>query len=100
MFSKLRKKWKVGGWQLVVILTCFALAGSATGFVGKKLMGLLSIGHPVAWWIIYIIVVSVLWPIFVIVVGLLLGQYRFFRNYLGNMAARMRGKSKEKNAHE
>jgi formyltetrahydrofolate-dependent phosphoribosylglycinamide formyltransferase len=96
MFEKLRKKWKVGAWQLLVILTCFAVAGSLTGFAGRKLMNGLPIEQPVLWWIIYIIVVSFLWPIFVIVVALVFGQYRFFKNYLGNMAARMRGTSKAK----
>ena len=95
MFNRLQKKWKVGGWQLLVILVCFALAGSATGYAGKRLMSFLSIEQPVAWWVIYIIVVSILWPLFVIAVALMFGQYSFFKNYLGNMATRMRGKSKK-----
>ena len=81
MFEKLRKKWKVGGLQLVLILCTFAIGGSLTGFVGKKIMNLLSINSDWLWAVIYIILVTVIWPAMVLLISIPFGQFRFFSNY-------------------
>jgi len=38
MFEKLQQKWKVGPFQIVLIMACFALGGSLTGYSAKRIM--------------------------------------------------------------
>ncbi len=89
MFERLQKKWKVGGWQLVLILFTFAIGGSATGFVGKKIMNALAIQQDWLWAIIYIILVTILWPMMVLLVSIPFGQFRFFTGYIKKLGAKM-----------
>ena len=90
MFERLQKKWNVGPFQLLIILVVFALGGSATGYVGKQIMNGLNIEKGVSWVIIYLIVITILWPISVLVVSIPFGQFPFFSVYLKRMAIRMK----------
>jgi len=81
MFEKLRKKWKVNVFQLVLILCTFAIGGSLTGYVGKKIMNLLAVDADWLWAIIYIVLVTIIWPMMVLVISIPFGQFRFFSNY-------------------
>jgi hypothetical protein len=89
MFGRLQKKWKVNGLQLTLILCTFAIGGSLTGYVGKRLMNLFEIDQRWLWVLIYIIVVTVLWPMAVLLVSVFFGQFRFFTGYLKKMGRRM-----------
>ena len=89
MLNRLQQKWKVNGWRLVLIITTFALGGSLTGYTGRKLMGLLSINQPVIWTIIYIVIITLLWPLAVLLVSIALGQFAFFKNYLLKIGKRI-----------
>jgi hypothetical protein len=82
MFEKLQKKWKVNGLQLVLILCTFAIGGSLTGLVAKKIMNQLPIGQDWLWAIVYILLVTIIWPLAVVVVSIPFGQYRFFTRYI------------------
>jgi len=89
MLERLQKKWKVTGLQLILIICTFAIGGSLTGYVGKKLMNLLHIEQKWLWVIIYIVVITILWPIAVILVSVFFGQFRFFTGYLKKIGRRM-----------
>ena len=89
MFERLQKKWKVGGLQLVFIIATFAIGGSATGFVGKKIMNMLDINQDWLWAIIYILLITIIWPVAVIVVSIPFGQFRFFTNYTKKLGQRL-----------
>jgi formyltetrahydrofolate-dependent phosphoribosylglycinamide formyltransferase len=90
MFDRLQKKWKVNGLQLVLILCTFAIGGSLTGYAGRKLMNLLPIDQNWLWIIVYILLVTILWPLSVLLVSIPFGQYRFFTKYLKKIGRRMR----------
>ncbi len=94
MFDKLKNKWKVSGWQLLLIICTFAIGGSLCGYAGRKILGLLELEKGVVWFIVYILLITILWPVAVIVVSIPLGQYPFFKNYLRRIAARISGKNK------
>ena len=81
MFEKLRQKWKVNVLQLVLILCTFAIGGSLTGWAAKKIMNLMSIGDDWLWAIIYILLITIIWPPMVLIVSVPFGQFRFFYNY-------------------
>lgn len=89
MFQRLQQKWKVSALQVVLILFTFAIGGSLTGVVGKKLMNLLTIEQRWLWLLVYILIVTLLWPIAVLLVSVLFGQYRFFTGYLQKMGRRI-----------
>lgn len=89
MFERLQKKWKVGGLQLVLILLTFAIGGSATGFVGKKIMNALSIGQDWLWAVLYILLITIIWPMAVIIVSIPFGQFRFFIRYIRKIGEKM-----------
>jgi len=95
MFEGLQKKWKVNGLQLTLILCTFAIGGSATGFVGKKIMNVLAIGQDWLWAVIYIVLVTLLWPLMVILISIPFGQFRFFIVYIRKLGLKM-GVIKEK----
>ncbi|HEX7902934.1 MAG TPA: phosphoribosylglycinamide formyltransferase [Chitinophagaceae bacterium] len=89
MFERLQKKWKVNGLQLTLILCTFAIGGSLTGYAGRKLMGFLPVDKGWLWVVIYIIVVTILWPVAVVLVSIAFGQFNFFTGYLKKMGKRM-----------
>lgn len=89
MFEKLRKKWKVTGWQLMLIIFTFAIGGSITGYAAKKLMNLLSVQQDWLWAILYILLVTILWPLAVILVSIPFGQFSFFSRYIRKIGTKM-----------
>ena len=90
MFEGLQKKWKVNGLQLLLILSTFAIGGSLTGYVSRRLMYMFGIEKDWLWILVYIIIVTLLWPLAVILISIPFGQYRFFVNYLKKIGRRMR----------
>jgi formyltetrahydrofolate-dependent phosphoribosylglycinamide formyltransferase len=77
-----------------LILITFAVGGSATGYVGKLLMGVFQIETVWIYIIIYILVVTIVWPLMVILVSIPFGQFNFFKGYLKRMSKRIFGAKK------
>jgi formyltetrahydrofolate-dependent phosphoribosylglycinamide formyltransferase len=89
MFKGLRNKWKVNGIRLTLILFTFAIGGSLTGYAGRKLMTIFDIDQKWLWVIVYLLVIVILWPIAVLIVSILTGQFRFFLRYIRRIGMRM-----------
>ncbi len=89
MLDKLQKKWKVNGVQLALILCTFAIGGSLTGYIGRKLMPFFGIESKILWLVVYILLITIIWPMAVVVVSVFFGQYKFFSAYLKKMGLRM-----------
>ena len=89
MFDRLKTKWKVGGLQLTLILCTFAIGGSLTGYAARKLMPVFAIDQRWLWIIVYIILVTLLWPLAVLIVSFPFGQLKFFINYLKKIGRRV-----------
>jgi hypothetical protein len=89
MFERLQKKWKVGGLQLAFIISTFTIGGSLTGFAGKKIMNVLNIQLDWLWAVIYILLVTIIWPVMVVIVSIPFGQYRFFTGYIRKIGEKM-----------
>lgn len=91
--QRMRRKWNVKNeWQVIVILVIFALGGSLCGFLGKKFLGLLDIENGLSKTILYLLIVTVLWPFCVLVISIPFGQFSFFRSYIARMGRRITGK--------
>ncbi len=82
MFKRLQQKWRVGPLQIILIIICFALGGGVTGFAAKKIMNLFSIRQDWLWAVIYIFLITIIWPLAVLVVSILFGQFKFFSGYV------------------
>jgi formyltetrahydrofolate-dependent phosphoribosylglycinamide formyltransferase len=93
MFKALQQKWKVTGWQLLLILCTFALGGSLCGYLGRKILSLFIIDSAFFWLILYILLITLLWPVCVLLLSIPLGQYRFFKNYIIKIGKRLSGRS-------
>lgn len=89
MFEKLRQRWGLSTVRVVLVLMTFALGGSLCGYAARKLMLLMEAPKGAAWWVIYLIMVTVLWPIAIMFISVPFGQYTFFKAYLTRMARRM-----------
>ena len=94
MLDWLQKKWKVNGWRLTLVLLTFAIGGSLTGYAGKKLMTLTGIENAIAYIIIYVIVVTIIWPFMVLAVSIPFGQFIFFRNYIFRLGTKLFSRKK------
>lgn len=89
MFKRLEQKWGVSAINLVLILITFALGGSLCGYLAKKLLNLFAIQNDFYWVLVYIIAVTLLWPVCVIFLSLFTGQFAFFKKYLSRIWSRM-----------
>ncbi|MEO7763493.1 MAG: formyltransferase family protein [Ferruginibacter sp.] len=96
MLKKLQAHWKVNGINLVLIITTFALGGSLCGYAGRKILLLTNLEKGAAWIVLYILLITLLWPVCVILISLPLGQFAFFKRYLGKVWKKMSGKRADK----
>jgi folate-dependent phosphoribosylglycinamide formyltransferase PurN len=88
MFEKLKQHWKVNGVNLILIMTTFALGGSLCGYAGRKLLALTNLDKGFLWVLLYILLVTLLWPVAVLLVSIPLGQFSFFKRYIGKVFRR------------
>jgi len=89
MFEKLKQRWGVNGLHLLLIIITFALGGSLCAYAGRKIMILLNIDRSTVWGIIiYIVLITLIWPLCVLLVSIPLGQFRFFKKYIRKIFTR------------
>ncbi|MEO6252027.1 MAG: phosphoribosylglycinamide formyltransferase [Ferruginibacter sp.] len=96
MLKKLQAHWKVNGINLVLIITTFALGGSLCGYAGRKILLLTNLEKGAAWIVLYILLVTLLWPVCVILISIPLGQFAFFKRYLIKVWKKISGKKADK----
>lgn len=92
MFEKLKARWKVNGINLLLIITTFALGGSLCGWAGRKLLLLTGLEKGIAWIVLYILLVTLLWPLCVLIISIPLGQFAFFRKYILKIGRKISGR--------
>ncbi len=91
MFQKLQDKWKVSGTDFLLIFLTFAIGGSLCGIAGKKIMSFTGIDKGLVWLIVYIIILTIIWPLCVLLISIPFGQFRFFKKYIRKIFARATG---------
>lgn len=89
--QNLQEKWKVRGSQFWLIMLTFALGGSLSGRLCSFLLNLVFLDKNWAFWLVYPLFLTILWPFSVIFVSLFTGQFRFFRGYLARVGAKVFG---------
>jgi formyltetrahydrofolate-dependent phosphoribosylglycinamide formyltransferase len=99
MFKKLKQRWQVNGLNLVLIITTFALGGSLCGYAGRRLLAFTSLEKGALWILLYIFLLTLLWPLAVLIVSIPLGQFRFFKKYISKIFNRFGGKPQSPVTH-
>ena len=89
--QKLREKWGLAPVQFWLVILTFALGGSLSGRLCSFLLKMAFSEKNWAYWLVYPIVLTILWPFSVLFVSLLTGQFRFFKGYLSRMGAKLMG---------
>lgn len=93
MFEKLKQRWKVNGLNLVLIITTFAVGGSLCGYAGRKILMFTGLEKGALWIILYVLLITLLWPLCVLLISIPLGQFTFFRKYIVKIWGKMSGRN-------
>jgi len=89
--KRLQEKWKLGTGQFWLVILTFALGGSLSGRLCSFLLKLVFLEKNWAFWLVYPLFLTILWPFSVIFVSFFTGQFRFFRGYLTRVGSRLLG---------
>ncbi len=90
-FKRLQEKWKLGTGQFWLVILTFALGGSLSGRLCSYLLKLVFLEKNWAFWLIYPLFLTILWPFSVIFVSFFTGQFTFFKGYLSRVGSRLLG---------
>jgi len=91
MLEKLKARWKVNGVNLVLIIATFALGGSLCGWAGRRLLLLTGLEKGITWIVLYILLITLLWPLCVLLISIPLGQFAFFKRYIQRIGRKFGG---------
>ena len=86
MIKYLKDKWNLkSNFQLVIILIVFAITGSGSLYISKPLMEFLSISSEnmdiYLYWILRVIIVTVVYQFVLLLVAFVFGQFNWFWNF-------------------
>ena len=99
MFEKLKRRWNIkSNFQVIIILTVFAITGSTTVYLKKIIFELIEITpdtHLLIKIPIYILVVLLVYNLLLLVIGAVFGQFRFFWEFEKRFFSRFLFKSKQ-----
>ncbi len=90
-FKRLQEEWKLGTGQFWLVILTFALGGSLSGKLCTYLLKLVFLERNWAYWLVYPLFLTILWPFSVIFVSFFTGQFRFFKGYLARVGSRLLG---------
>ena len=93
-FKRLQEKWKLGTGQFWLVILTFALGGSLSGRLCSFLLKLVFLEKNWAFWLVYPLFLTILWPFSVIFVSFFTGQFAFFKGYLSRVGSRLLGSGK------
>ncbi|MFV0249286.1 MAG: DUF6787 family protein [Tenacibaculum sp.] len=92
--KKLKKRWGINSnWDLIAILTVFAINGSFVAWITKPVilsLGLSSENVPLwIYWTLRILLVFPIYQITLLLVGWIFGQFRFFWEFEKKFLSRL-----------
>ena len=89
LFNKLKDKWQVSWFRFILIIITFALGGSLCARAGNYLLSFFFTESDILYWIIYIPLVTLLWPLCVLLVSIPFGEFSFFIGYLKKIGLKL-----------
>ncbi|MDO4879751.1 MAG: diacylglyceryl transferase [Capnocytophaga sp.] len=95
--KRLKEKWQItSNVQLAIILVVFAVTGSFSARIAKPFCQYIGLDfnelNPFFAWILRLIIILPIYQILLLIIGSLLGQFRFFWEFEKKMFRRMIGK--------
>lgn len=94
MLGRLKKRWNISSnIQLILILAGFAITGTLTIQIRELIFQIFSFGSGTYFLLkilIYLLLVLAVYPVVLLIVGALLGQFNFFRNFIMNILMRIK----------
>lgn len=99
MLEKLKKRWNVtSNTQLWLILLTFTITGSLSAKISRPFCDYIGLDfnslNPVLAWILRLLIILPIYQLILLIVGSLLGQFRFFWAFEKKMLG-IRSKKKE-----
>lgn len=89
MLNKLKQHWEVQTKELILILCTFAVTGTLTAWLSKKVAEWLFLDkYGLAWWISKIVVLIFGYQVIILIVGFCFGMFSFFWKYEKKILAR------------
>jgi len=84
--NKLKSRWNISSnSQLILILLVFAVNGSLSGLITKPAMSYIGINSEniplLIYWILYIVIISIVYFALLIIISRIFGQSTFFRRF-------------------
>ncbi len=94
MIQRLKTRWQIdNNLQLILILITFSLTGSLSVMVRRPIFEYLDIGAATSLWVkipMSILIITPSYQILLVIVGTLLGQFKFFWAFEKKMLSRFR----------
>jgi hypothetical protein len=93
--KKLKERWNVtSNWQLTIIFIVFAITGSTAAYLSKPVTTALGITKEnLSLWLYWPFRLLIIFPVYqvmLVVIGTLLGQFKFFWEFEKKMLDRMK----------
>lgn len=94
MMKKLKKKWGINSnIQLLIILFVFSVTGSLAVWVAKPLLSAIGVKKdlisPWIFWPVRILIIFPAYQVLIVIIGALLGQFKFFWDFEKKMLVRL-----------
>ena len=92
--NKLESKWIVKQrWELIRIFIVFGLTGSSSVFIGRPIIKFIGISkenlNVLLYWTIFVIISLLFYQIFLLLLGFIFGQFKFFWDFEKKMLIRI-----------
>ena len=90
MLKKLKQHWEVNTKELILILCTFAITGTLTAWLSKKVAEWLFLDkYGFAWWASKIVILIFGYQVIILIVGFCFGMFSFFWKYEKKILARL-----------
>ena len=81
-FDKLKKKWKVSGTQLILILCVFAITGTTTAYITRMITTWMNLqSNEPMYWVMKLVILIFGYQVLILLFSIPFGQFPFFWNY-------------------
>ena len=92
--KRLKEKWGIkSNFQFIIILIVFSVTGSLAVWVAKPILELVGLDKsavsPCVFWPIRIAIIFPIYQVMIVVIGALLGQFKFFWDFEKKMLVRL-----------